>query len=374
VAKRQASDAELCASFEAIERARIQQVADIQDDSLILTFPLGGKEHSSPLQAGQGWGEGDDPSEIPLTYFEFGTLAAMQCFIEHKVDVAILEVGLGGRLDAVNIFDADCTVVTSIDIDHSDYLGDTRDQIAYEKAGIFRKDKVAVFGDYDMPETIATEAKRIGAKLWRLGEQFGYKSTQLQWDYFGLQQRHALPLPALRGAYQLNNASSVLAVLDALKHILPVSMEAVRRGLVEVTLSARFQVLPGKPTIILDVAHNPHAARSMARNLAALPPTGHTYAIIAMLKDKDMMGVVAALLPHVDVWLAAGIDAPRGATAVEMEQVLRKAQVKEVIVFTTAREALHHACNRAGENDRILALGSFYTVAEVMRARGLGGV
>jgi dihydrofolate synthase/folylpolyglutamate synthase len=183
-----------------------------------------------------------------------------------------------------------------------------------------------------------------------------------------------MPLPALRGAYQLNNASSVLAVLDALKHILPVSMEAVRRGLVEVTLSARFQVIPGKPTIILDVAHNPHAARSMAGNLAALPPSGHTYAIIAMLKDKDMMGVVAALLPHVDVWLAAGIDAPRGATAMEMELVLRKTQVKEVIVFTSASEALHHACNRAGENDRILALGSFYTVAEVMRARGLGGV
>ncbi len=336
VSKHQANDAELCAAFKKIEKVR---------------------------------------GDIPLTYFEFGTLAAMQMFVEQKVDVAILEVGLGGRLDAVNVFDADVAVVTSIDIDHTDYLGDTREQIAFEKAGIFRAGKVAVFGDSDMPQTIRTEAERIGAELWCIGSEFGFTSHQGQWDFRGKKtSRSALPFPALRGAYQLNNASSVLAVLDVLKGRLPVSMEAVRRGLVEVTLSARFQMVPGKPTLILDVAHNPHAARSLARNLAALPPSPKTYAVIAMLKDKDMAGVIAALLPQVDVWLVAGIDAPRGASADELGQVLLEAQAGEVLRFATASEALHHACNRAGENDRILTLGSFYTVAEVMRARGLGVV
>lgn len=333
VSKHQANDAELCAAFKKIEKVR---------------------------------------GDVPLTYFEFGTLAAMQMFVEQKVDVAILEVGLGGRLDAVNVFDADVAVVTSIDIDHTDYLGDSREQIAFEKAGIFRAGKVAVFGDPDVPHAIRAEAQRIGAELWCLGAEFGFASHQGQWDFRGKKAaRAALPFPALRGAYQLNNASAVLAVLDALKGRLPVSMEAVRRGLVEVTLPARFQMVPGKPTLILDVAHNPHAARSLAQNLAALPPSPKTYAVIAMLKDKDMAGVVAALKPQVDVWLAAGIDAPRGATADELGTVLLEAQAGEVLRFPSASEALHHACNQAGENDRILALGSFYTVAEVMRIRRL---
>jgi len=336
IRKKQASDAELCASFEAIESVR---------------------------------------GEIELTYFEFGTLAAMQCFIEHKVDVAILEVGLGGRLDAVNVFDADCAVVTSIDIDHIDYLGDNREQIGFEKAGIFRAGKVAIFGDMDMPKAIRTHVEKIGSDLWCLGKEFGFISHQGQWDFQGkLSARNALPFPALRGAYQLNNASSVLAALDVLREKLPVSMEAVRRGLVEVTLSARFQMIPGKPALILDVAHNPHAARSFAANLAALPPTGKTFAVCAMLKDKDIAGVVDALKNQIDIWLVGSIDAPRGASAVELEQVLYKANVKEVLCFSNATDALHHAYNLAGENDRIAALGSFYTVAEVMRARGLRSV
>lgn len=341
--KRQASDAELCASFEKIEQVRGAAISD--------------------------------QAEIPLTYFEFGTLAAMQCFIEHKVEVAILEVGLGGRLDAVNVFDADCAVVTSIDIDHIDYLGDSREQIAFEKAGIFRTGKVAVFGDSDMPQAIRTQAQQTGAELWCIGSEFGFASHQGQWDYRSkIGSRSALPFPALRGAFQMNNASTTLAALDALKNKLPVSMEAVRRGLVEVVLSARFQLVPGKPMLILDVAHNPHAALSLAKNLAALPPCPKTYAVCAMLKDKDMAGVVDALKDQVDVWLVAGIDVPRGASAEELGKVVQDAQAGEVLCFPTATEALHDAYNRADENDRILALGSFYTVAEVMRARGLSSV
>jgi len=354
IAKKQASDAELCASFEQIEQVRCGGT-DV------------GRDSSRHALVGM-----NPDLQIPLTYFEFGTLAAMQCFIEHKVDVAILEVGLGGRLDAVNVFDSDCAVVTSVDIDHTDYLGDTREKIAYEKAGIFRKGKVAVFGDRDMPEVIASEAQRIGAELWRIGNEFGFTRHQGQWDFHGVNgARNSLPLPALRGAYQLNNASAALAALDALKNKIPVSMEAVRRGLVEVALPGRFQVLPGSPQIILDVAHNPHAAKSLAQNLAALPPA-RTFAVFAMLKDKDMAGVVRALKDQVDVWLLAGIAAPRGATAAELASVLAAEGVEGSIQeFSTIENALHHACNLASENDRIAAFGSFYTVAEVMRVRGL---
>lgn len=195
-----------------------------------------------------------------------------------------------------------------------------------------------------------------------------------QWDYRSkIGTRTALPHPALRGAFQLHNASAVLAVLDALKDRLPASMEAVRRGLVEVQLAGRFQFVPGGPQLILDVAHNPHAARSLADNLANLPPA-KTFAVFAMLKDKDMAGVVRALDERIDVWLVAGIAAPRGATSAELAQVLQNAQVRGVVkTCPTITDALHEASNRASENDRIAAFGSFYTVAEVMRARGLRG-
>jgi dihydrofolate synthase/folylpolyglutamate synthase len=332
IAKQQASDEELCESFERIEQVR---------------------------------------GDIPLTYFEFGTLAAMQCFIEHKIDIAILEVGLGGRLDAVNAFDADCSVVTSIDIDHVDYLGSTREQIAFEKAGIFRRGKVAICADTDVPQTLRDHAQRIGAELWCIGSEFGFTAHMGQWDYRSKSgSRSALPIPALRGAFQLNNASAVLAALDALRDILPVNMQSIRRGLVEVELAGRFQFVPGKPQLILDVAHNPHAAASLAKNLGNLPPA-KTFAVFAMLKDKDMAGVARVLDTRIDVWLVAGIAMARGANATELAQVLQGTGVHgEVIVCKTVAEALHEARNRAGENDRIAAFGSFHTVAEVMQARG----
>ncbi len=358
VSKNSANDVELCAAFKKIELARTGQLK------------IEGLSASPSLSRGE---RGQLP-EIPLTYFEFGTLAAVQMFIEQKTDVAILEVGLGGRLDAVNIFDADCAVVTSIDIDHTDYLGDTREKIAFEKAGIFRKGKVAVFGDFDMPEPIHAQAEKMGAELWRIGNEFTFTVHQGQWDFHGKKgNRSALPFPALRGSYQLNNASAALAALDALKSELPVSMEAVRRGMVEVALSARFQMIPGKPSLILDVAHNPHAASALARTLANLPPSPKTYAVCAMLKDKDMAGVIAAMKAQVDVWLIGGINAPRGASADELGLVAENAQVANSRRFNSVTDALHHAYNQAGENDRIVAFGSFYTVAEVMRARGLRG-
>jgi len=259
--------------------------------------------------------------------------------------------------------------VCSVDMDHTEYLGDTREKIAFEKAGIFRRGRVAVFADPDMPGTIAEQAGRIGAQLWRAGEQFSYTANAQQWDYRSAAgARHALPYPALRGAFQLNNASAALAALDALRERLPVSMEAVRRGLAEVALPGRFQMVPGRPMLILDVAHNPHAARSLARNLALLPPA-KTYAVFGMLRDKDMAGVARALDGQVDVWLVAGIDAPRGATAAELAQVLRGEKVRGALEeYAAPADALRHASNAATENDRIIAFGSFYTVADVMRA------
>ncbi|MDO9052861.1 MAG: bifunctional tetrahydrofolate synthase/dihydrofolate synthase [Gallionella sp.] len=332
--KQQASDEELCASFAEIEHAR---------------------------------------GDIPLTYFEFGTLAAMQLFIDHKVDVAILEVGLGGRLDAVNVFDADCAVVTSVDIDHTDYLGETREEIAFEKAGIFRQGRVAICADSDVPQTIHDHAQAIGADLWSIGREFGFTAHQGQWDYRSKAgSRSALPHPALRGTFQLHNASAALAALDALKERLPVSMAAIRRGLTEVQLAGRFQFVPGKPQLIMDVAHNPHAARTLAQNLSGLPPCPHTYAVFAMLKDKDMAGVAAAMDPHINTWLVAGIAAPRGASAEELADVLHLAGVRGAVIrFPDIAASVAHACDVAGENDRIVIFGSFYTVAEALLVRGV---
>ena len=334
IARRQASDEELCASFENIEQVR---------------------------------------GEVPLTYFEFGTLAAMQCFIGQRVEAAILEVGLGGRLDAVNAFDCDCAVIASVDIDHTDYLGDTREAIAYEKAGIMRGGKVAVCADPDTPLAVSDHARKIGAELWRIGREFAYVPHHGQWDYHSTAgTRVALPYPALRGAYQLENASAALAALDAMKQRLPVNMQAVRRGLTEVRLAGRFQLVPGRPTMILDVAHNPHAARALAQNLAGLPPCRQTFAVFAMLQDKDIAGVVSALDPHIDIWMAAGLATPRGAAPGRLEQVLEQSRVRGGIrVFGSIAEALDAACDAAGENDRIIIFGSFYTVAEAMAAKGL---
>ncbi|MEQ1674433.1 MAG: cyanophycin synthetase, partial [Candidatus Nitrotoga sp.] len=269
-----------------------------------------------------------------------------------------------------------------------DYLGDTREKIAFEKAGILRAGKVAVFGDMDVPDAVRAVAKNVGAQLQCLGEHFSFTAGGQQWNFKGVANsnnqnadaqhagtRSALPYPTLRGAFQLNNASAALAALDAIKDQLPVSMDAVRRGLVEITLPGRFQVIPGRPMFILDVAHNPHAARALAQNLADMSQhevskRGNTFAIFSMLKDKDQVGVVRALAKKIDVWLVAGIDAVRGATSAEMAAMLQGEGIS-ALSFVTIAEAVQSACNQAGENDRIVAFGSFYTVAEVMRARGL---
>ncbi|MET0265686.1 MAG: bifunctional tetrahydrofolate synthase/dihydrofolate synthase [Duganella sp.] len=312
--------------------------------------------------------------DTPLTYFEFTTLAIMRLLSGAGMDVVILEVGLGGRLDAVNVVDADVSIVTSIDIDHTDYLGDTRDQIGFEKAGIFRPGKVAICSDPVPPPTLIAHAEAIGADLWLMGRDFNYSGDKQQWNYGGRSQRRsALAYPSLRGANQILNACAALAALEALKLELPVGAQEVRTGLVTVELPGRFQVLPGRPSVILDVAHNPHAAATLNQNLGNMGFHPYTYAVFGSMQDKDIDGVIAAMGEHVDHWCLATLPSPRSATASELAAKVQLVQPERdertIQLFDDPAAAYANAVSRAGENDRIVVFGSFLTVAGVMAAR-----
>ncbi|HXZ53842.1 MAG TPA: bifunctional tetrahydrofolate synthase/dihydrofolate synthase [Burkholderiales bacterium] len=325
-----ASDERLCVAFEAVERAR---------------------------------------GDVTLTYFEFGTIAAWEIFTSGPLDAVILEVGLGGRLDAVNIFDADCALLTSVDLDHMDYLGDTRELIGAEKAGIFRPGKPAVVADSDPPRSVLDRAGAIAAGLRLIGRDFGFVSQGQQWMYWGPRgRRGGLAVPALRGERQLANAAAALAALDELRERLPVAMQDVRMGLARVDLPARFQVLPGRPAVVLDVAHNPQAARVLSENLGSMGFYPETYAVFGMLGDKDIEGVCRALKDRFSAWFVAGLSVPRGAGASRLAAALKSAGASgEVACFENPRDAYAAARIRAGENDRIVVFGSFHTVAEVMQ-------
>jgi dihydrofolate synthase/folylpolyglutamate synthase len=317
-------------------------------------------------------------ADISLTYFEFTTLAILRLFAAANLDVVILEVGLGGRLDAVNVIDADVAIVTSVDIDHTEYLGDTREQIGFEKAGIFRAGCAAICGDPVPPQSLVEHAQAIGADLWLFGRDFNYSGDKQQWNFGGrAQRRNSLGYPSLRGANQLLNASAALAALEALRNRLPVGAQEVRNGLVMVDLPGRFQVLPGRPTVVLDVAHNPHAAATLAQNLANMGFHRYTYAVFGAMHDKDIAGVIAQLKDHIDHWCLTDLPLPRAATALQLKQKLLEAGVVPsdepgaectIQTFETPAAAFTNAQSRAGENDRIAVFGSFLTVAGVMRA------
>lgn len=312
--------------------------------------------------------------DTPLTYFEFTTLAIMKLLAGAGMDVVILEIGLGGRLDAVNIVDADVAIVTSVDIDHTDYLGDTREKIGFEKAGIFRAGKTAICSDPVPPQSLIDHANAIGADLWLMGRDFNYAGDKQQWNYGGRsQRRNSLAYPSLRGANQILNASAVLAALEALKLELPVGAQEVRTGLVTVELPGRFQVLPGRPTVILDVAHNPHAASALNQNLGNMGFHPYTYAVFGSMHDKDIDGVIAAMSEHVDHWCLATLPSPRAASASELAAKVQIVQAdkpeRTINIFDDPAAAYANAMSRAGENDRIVVFGSFLTVAGVMAAR-----
>ncbi|TAK90893.1 MAG: bifunctional tetrahydrofolate synthase/dihydrofolate synthase [Burkholderiaceae bacterium] len=316
---------------------------------------------------------------VSLTYFEFTTLAILRLFQHEALDVVILEVGLGGRLDAVNIVDADCSIVTSVDLDHMDYLGATREQIGWEKAHIYRAGKPAICCDPAPPSSLVQQAQKIGADLWLFGRDFNYSGDKQQWNYGGRhQRRHSLAYPALRGVNQLLNASGALAVLEALQQRLPVSQQAVRQGLAQVELPGRFQTLAGRPTVILDVAHNPHAAAVLAQNLDSMGFYANTHAVFGMLNDKDIGGVVQQLAGAIDHWHLASLEGPRGTRAEQLQSILAAqglvAQAPDksglhgrtIQCYDSPAQAFARARECAHENDRILVFGSFHTVAEIM--------
>jgi dihydrofolate synthase/folylpolyglutamate synthase len=306
--------------------------------------------------------------DISLTYFEFGTLGAMAQFIDAGVDVAILEVGLGGRLDAVNVFDAAAAAVTSVDLDHMDYLGDTREQIGFEKAGIYRAGRPAICADPAPPQSLVEHARRIGAELRCVGRDFAALREDDHWTFRGAELSWPdLPLPAMTGAYQLRNAAAALAVLEALRARLPVSDAAIRQGLAVARVPGRFQRIARAPEVILDVAHNPEAARALASALREQPVAGRTLAVVGMLADKDAAGVFAALSGEIDAWWTCTPDSPRARDAAELAAILREhAGGAPVQVQPDVQAALAAARSAAREGDRILVFGSFYTVAAVL--------
>jgi dihydrofolate synthase/folylpolyglutamate synthase len=275
------------------------------------------------------------------------------------------------------VIDADVSIVTSIDIDHKDYLGDTREEIGFEKAGIFRPGKPAICSDPLPPASLVQHAEEIGADLWLLGRDFNYQGDKQQWAYGGRgQRRNSLAYPALRGANQLLNASAALAALEALRNRLPVGAQEVRAGLAMVELPGRFQVLPGRPTTVLDVAHNPHAAATLSQNLGNMGFHRFTYAVFGIMQDKDIDAVVAHMVPHVDHWCVAALPSPRSADPAALAaklQALKPAGAKDdefsVKTFANPAEAFADATSRAEQDDRIVVFGSFYTVAGVMAAR-----
>jgi len=329
----EATDAELCAAFAAVEAAR---------------------------------------GDTPLTYFEQGTLAALWLFQRAGVEVMVLEVGLGGRLDAVNAWEADCAVVTSVDLDHQQFLGDTREAIGFEKAGIYRAGRPAICGDPAPPLSLRRHAEAIGARWLCLNESIQVKLDDAGWTC-RVEGRSfpALPRPALPGRHQYANAACAVAALDSLRARLPVAVNALRQGLAVARPPGRFHIVGRQPLRILDVAHNPHAARALADNLADLPPGGHVLAVFAMLADKDVEGVIAPLLGRVDQWHVAGLAGPRGLAGTDLRARLR-AMGADVSLHDDVAQAWHHACRQAEPADTILAFGSFHTVAEVL-AETTGG-
>ncbi|MEQ6968426.1 bifunctional tetrahydrofolate synthase/dihydrofolate synthase [Pectobacterium polaris] len=302
------------------------------------------------IEAGRG--------AVSLTYFEFGTLSALQLFKQANLDVVILEVGLGGRLDATNIVDADVSVVTSIAIDHTDWLGNDRESIGREKAGIFRQGRPAVVGEPDMPGTIADVAAEKGAQLRRRGRDWEYSVQRETWSWQDKQRELSrLPLPNV----PLANAATALAALHYSS--LNVSEDAIRQGLQHAALPGRFQTVQASPRLILDVAHNPHAAAYLANRLAALPKSGKVRAVVGMLSDKDIAGTLAHLTPLVDVWYCAPLEGPRGAKAQQIAEHLTHSQS-----FSNVVAAWQQAMSEATEQDIVIVCGSFHTVAHVMEA------
>ena len=320
-------------------------------------------------------GQGGDEA-ISLSYFEFTTLAILRTLSRAGLDVAILEVGLGGRLDAVNIIDTDCAVITCIALDHMALLGNDREAIGYEKAGIMRTGRPVVVSDPVPPQSVLDRALEIGADLWRIGKDFHFAGDQQQWGWamhpsHGGRRYAGLAYPALRGANQLVNASGVLGAVEALRSKLPVTAQAVRNGLALVELPGRFQIVPGTPTLVLDVAHNPHSVAALTENLDAMGYYPTTHAVFGAMADKDLGAMLERIAPLIDRWHLTDLPLPRASTAAALAETLKvhPATAKSTVAgcHTSPMEALHAAVSHADPADRIVVFGSFFTVGGVLQ-------
>ena len=310
-------------------------------------------------------------SEISLTYFEFTTLAILSLMADANLDVAILEVGLGGRLDAVNVVDADCAVITSIDLDHTGLLGPDRESIGFEKSGIMRSGKPVVICDPVPPESVLAHAASIGADLWQFGKDFNFTGDKQQWAWAGRGRRYSgLAYPALRGANQLINASGVLAALEAVRSRLPVTAQAIRNGLAMVELPGRFQIIPGQPTLVLDVAHNPHAVAALSENLDAMGFYPTTHAVFGAMADKDVSAIMARVGVLVDRWYFCDLPTARAASALDLQKQWQQTNTRKNVTSNTYADpqaALEAAVAAADPADRIVVFGSFFTVGGVLK-------
>ncbi|TXI70353.1 MAG: bifunctional tetrahydrofolate synthase/dihydrofolate synthase [Limnohabitans sp.] len=308
---------------------------------------------------------------VSLTYFEFSTLAILWLMSRADLDAVILEVGLGGRLDAVNIVDTDCAVITSIDLDHMAILGKDRETIGREKAGIMRAGRPVVVSDPVPPQSVLEHAEAIGADLWRFGRDFNFSGDKQQWSWAGRGRRYSgMAYPALRGANQLVNASGVLAALDALRTRIPVTAQAVRNGLAMVELPGRFQIVPGQPVLVLDVAHNPHSVAALAENLDAMGFYPTTHAVFGAMADKDLQPMLQRVGPLVDRWYFTDLPLPRAASAADLQQAWQAQNTRKDVassVHADPQAALQVAVAAADPADRIIVFGSFYTVGGVLK-------
>lgn len=336
------SDDDICEAFERIDQARLK----------------------SPNE--------ESNNEISLTYFEFGTLAALDIFFRAKPDVMLLEVGLGGRLDVVNILDADVALITSIGIDHTDWLGDDRETIAKEKAGIMRKDHPVIFSSPEMPQSISDTAKEVGAVLYQRGKDFSWKNGAgfSAWDWNSSeQQRTALPQSNLRGTHQLDNAAGVLMVIECLADKLPVNQKQIKAGLLSVSVPGRFQCQFGDPMHILDVAHNEASMACLAELLNSQVCGGNNIAVLGMLEDKAHTESLSVMLPEITQWYVADLDVPRGAKAEKLAGVLKSLDENVVVsCFSSVKQAIEAADSDAESGDRVIIFGSFYTVESAIES------
>ena len=308
--------------------------------------------------------------EVSLTYFEFTTLAILSLLAEQQLDAVILEVGLGGRLDAVNIIDPDCAIVTSVDLDHMAFLGNDRETIGREKAGIFRTGRPAIVSDPVPPQSVLDRALEIGADLWRMGHDFNYAGDKQQWSWSGRGRRYSgLAYPALRGANQLMNASGALAALESLRARIPVTAQAVRNGLAMVSLPGRFQIVPGQPALVLDVAHNAHAVAVLAENLDAMGYYPCTHLVLGAMADKDVAPMLARIAPLADAWYFTDLPTPRASPAQNLKQAWQALGLRDdarVSCHANPQAALQAAVAAADPADRIVVFGSFYTVGGIL--------